>query len=73
MFDDLSDYHWVDEDTVEVWYSVWDLELYQTIDDCDVIERYQGYIKNSRTGRTKQVEDLAEARRICEERNAKLE
>jgi hypothetical protein len=58
---------------VEVWYPVWKLELYQTIDDCDVIERYQGYIKNSRTGRTKQVEDLGDAKRICAERNAKLE
>jgi hypothetical protein len=62
-----------DDFEVEVWYPVWDLELYQTIDECDVIERYQGYIKNSRNGRTKQVEDLTTARRICAERNAKLE
>lgn len=68
--DDLSG---LGDGMIEIWYPVWDLELYQTIDDCDVIERYQGHIKNSRTGRTKQVEDLAEARRICAERNAKLE
>lgn len=68
--DDLNE---LGDGMIEIWFPVWELELYQTIDDCDVIERYQGYIKNSRTGRTKQVEDLADARRICAERNAKFE
>ena len=61
------------EKIYECWYPVWDLELYQTIDDCDVIERYQGYIKNSRTGRTKRIEYVKDAERVCAERNAKLQ
>ena len=53
----------------EVWYPVFAQELYQTIDDCDVIERYQGIIQNSVSGGWIEIEDLQTAKAECKRLN----
>ncbi len=53
----------------EFWYPVFAQELYQTVDDCDVIERYQGVIQNNLSGGWIEIEDLEAARAECKRLN----
>ena len=52
-----------------IWYPVTKQELWQTVYDCDVIERYQGYIENDVTGKKVYIEDRKDAEARCKELN----
>lgn len=64
-----STYSLMDVVDAEMWYPVFAQELYQTIDDCDVIERYQGIIQNSVSGGWIEIEDLQTAIEECKRLN----